>query len=190
MNLETFSIGGGNLQFMTVNDISGYLNLTNGENPISAMTSYLPESNITNTGNTLSANMTSGDLQNTNVIIHSNIMIFGMFRRIDVEMGNDLVKIIVEGHPFNGIYNANTTVSFSLESDLVNERNSRARIELEIDPNVVLVAQTANQILYEWADQIVQNHNNMRNEESKLTQEIEDITNRYSPESECPMVSR
>lgn len=190
MNLESFSIGGGNLQFVTIGDISNYLNLTEGDDPIASMHRYSAESNVTNVGNTLSANMTAGDLHNTGVILHSNIMIFGMFRRIDLDIRNDPINIIVRGHPFNGVYIANTTVSFSLEDNLEHEENSIARIVLDIDSNVETIAQTANQILYEWADQIIQNYNHMLNQQSRLSREIEVVNNQNSPESECPVVSR
>jgi uracil DNA glycosylase len=190
MNLESFSIGGGNLQFVTIGDISSYLNLTDEDDPIASMHRYLPESNITNVGNTLSANMTAGNLQNTGVILHSNIMIFGMFRRIDLDIRNDPINIIIRGHPFNGVFNANTTISFSLEADLENEQNSRARIVLDIDTNVETITQTANQILYEWADQIIRNYNHMLNQQSRLNSEIEVVDNEFSPESDCSIVSR
>lgn len=190
MNLTSFSIGSGNLQFMTLNDIGTFLNLSSGADTVWEINGFQDGNNVTEDPNTLNAGMVGSNLQDTTVYLSTNVMIFDMFRRISVPISDELISFEIIGMPFNGIFNAQTTISFIPEENLENESNSVVLISLIDDNRIGDVSERANLIIMGWVNQIINSFGDMANKLAELNENIENLNLQYTSEENCPEITR
>lgn len=184
VHLPNFSLGSGNIQFVSPEDIRQFLGLYDGQDISNEIRSYSPESDVTNEENTITATMEIGNLENTDIRINANIRMFDIFHRIPILVNEDRFSISMPGRPFNGRFNAVSTANIKVEEDLQNELNSNVAITLNMDDNIVQLKNNVNTNLGKWVDSIVQIFRQLDKEAQNALEAIIDINSKFYEETE------
>ena len=158
ITLPSFSIGSGNVVFPRGEEIYPFLKIDNNTDLTSEVNKYNEGSDASNDDNIVYSVMQSGKLSTTEVYLDSNIAIFDMIHRIKVIMTKELTQIPLSGRPFKGAFNANLTVNFRWEKDIVHEKNSWVDIKILQNKNFIDLGKMIDSELAFWVDRIIQSY--------------------------------
>ena len=185
MLLPSFSIGSGNVQFVRSQDLAQYLNVTNEEQINDIISENLPDSFIEQGHNTLSINLTMEDLESAQVLLDTNVYLFGMHHHIHTYLTDNQFQFKIPGRPFGGAFNATSVVSVTPVEDIQNESNSIVQIFLDQDENFLELESYVNDILYSWIDNIVYTYDRMQTAKTVAYDERNVTKTGYVPENMC-----
>ena len=155
--LPSFTIGGGNLQFLTDNEIQRWYNTENDRYCRGRLDCYDAEGIHTNSqtqfrrNNTLNLEFDTQNMAGTDIHLSANAILFEMLQRVEYSLSEERWDFVFNGKPFRGAFDAEAVVEVIPVADLQNEDNSIVRIVLDQTENYFDLQDLVNDELRKWA---------------------------------------
>ena len=176
LDLYSFSVGGGNLQFITSKDYNSLYGEENQECNFELFDAHILWDEF-RSNNTISINITSEDVSNSTLVLDSNILLFDVLFRHKANLTGESLDIAIEGKPFNGVYNSNMSVSIPYVEDMQSEANSTYRIDLIREGNLQKLEGDVNTRLQKWISSIIRSDMSIKGAVEYLTEMKENLKN-------------
>lgn len=188
IELPTIKIGGGNFQFISHDDLFYHYNLNDDQNSKEFDSRTLDiRANFDDLKkkNTLKFMLEKGKLDQTQILLESNILIFEMVGRISTYLNEDLMTFSLQGRPFKGVFEANTTVEVKPVDDLEAETNSVLKMELLENDHLKDLEKWTNYNLQTWVTRIIKVTEEAKILRDKFNTELKSKQDAYVPADQC-----
>lgn len=159
--LPSFSIGGGNLQFLSEEDILSRYQTNNNRYCRGRLDCYDTRNRHTTdqdnfrTENTLHLTFDTQNTIATDIQLNANAVLFEMLQRFDVTLDRSRWQFAFHGRPFRGAFDAETIVEVIPVSDIRNEDRSAVGITIDQTENYFRLESLVNTELQDWVSNIV-----------------------------------
>lgn len=188
IELPTVKIGGGNFQFITHDDLFYHYNLNDDEDSKEFDSRTLDiRANFDDLKkkNTLKFMLEKGKLDQSQILLESNILIFEMVGRVSTYLKEDLMSFTLEGRPFKGVFESKTTVEVKPVDDLEAETNSVLKMELLQNDHLKDLEHWTNYNLQTWVTRIIKVTEEAKILRDKFNSELKLKQDAYIPEDQC-----
>lgn len=190
MHLPNFSMGSGNVQFLSSKTIAKYLGLSDDQNVADEVKKYSDGADVSTEENTLKIEMKIGSLSSSKVTLNANVLMFELVHRISIDISDQEISFPLSGKPFGGIFQADTFVRVKPVKDLQKEGNSVVTITLKMDDTINQLQKETNDVLKRWIDEIIETFTSISNAEKMLIESKSSLQNQYFDVSTCKQYSR
>lgn len=190
MHLPDFSLGSGNVQFVSSKTIAKYLGLADDQNVSDEVKKYSEGADVSTEENTLKIDMKVGSLANTKVTLNANVLMFNLVHRISIDISDQEISFPLSGKPFGGSFQADAVVRVKPTKDILKENNSVVTVSLKMDDTTNQLQKETNDVLKRWIDDIIETFNSITNAEKLLVETKATLQGQYFDVSACKQYSR
>jgi len=156
IDLPTVKLGGGNLQLITREDLLNLYNFKESDKKdFKKKLDVRTDFNDLKKANTIKFKFEKDHLQESKLLLETNILIFEMIGRAISYLGEDFMSFEIQGNPFNGIFEAQTTVEILPVDSILVEENSVMKMELIDSKNLKNLQEEINNLLQDWVLRII-----------------------------------
>jgi hypothetical protein len=192
MYMPSFTIGGGNLQFLNSDEIERWYDTHNNNFCQGRLDCYgtnghhTGNSNNFRHNNTLSMEFDTRNMKAADPVMNSNAILFEILQRVEYTLDQDRWNFLFNGKPFRGAFDAELVVEVVPVSDIQNEDNSIVRVVLDQTDNFFKLQTLVNDLLREWTSNIVITNLEIEDRIAELTQTRDFLERTSEQYANCP----
>ena len=183
--LPTIKMGRGNFEFITHDDLFYKYGLVdNADNFDSRNLDIKTDYNSLTQNNTLKFKLERDSLASSQLLLESNIIIFGMVNRTITYLNSDLMSFSIIANPFKGVFNANTTIEVKPVKQIEQETNSVVQMNFTQNDEYFHLEQLTNDLMQEWVSRVIKVTKQAKFLISDYTNRMNQAKNSYTKEND------
>lgn len=181
--LPSYSIGGGNLQFLTYSDFRAYYDVYDKNCRKGKFDTQLDCGDFRNP-NTITSSFDPNSLADAVFTIDTNAVLFEILFRYTAPLDGKGMDISVHGKPFRGSFEAFINVTAPFTTIMQNEVYSTVSVELDKTDNFEELQKDVNQELQKWITSIIVFDSRISGREARLQGEKDYLTSKVGSDCE------
>ena len=182
--LPMFSIGGGTLQFLSVDDLSTLYGIT--RNQRGSQNFYFSNNfDDLENPNVISTSIDQVLLQGSIMRLDVNMLLLGIVSRVNQIIDERTMVFTVHGNPFNGAFTAENTVQVTPVPDIEAENNSILDVVLDRAEEFNTLEQQVNERFQQWMTRIIRIGLQTDRLIAEYAAQINYLSERYIPDEQC-----
>ena len=184
LDLPTFSIGGGNLQFITTESLKDLYKINEDTFCNGRLDCYINRDEFLQ-NNTMKFTFDTRNIAASDIILNSNIVIFEILDRVEVKLEDSKWNFRVNGKPFRGSFDTEVLVEVVPVPKIEKEDDSIVRIVLDQTHNFFELEKLVNDELKRWVSGIISAKLQINDREEELLQARQYLVSQLQAGDDC-----
>jgi hypothetical protein len=183
--MPSFSIGGGNLQFLDTKAIQRRYHVTEDTFCHGRLDCHLSHDDFMR-NNTLTFEVDPINVAGSDLTLSANAIIFEILQRVEITLDQPRWNFRFNGKPFRGAFDTEIVVEVVPVANLARERDSIVRVVLDQIDNFHALETNVNRELKNWISNILVSHIEIRDREAEWTERRQYLVHRLGEMESCP----
>lgn len=184
LDLPTFSIGGGNLQFITTESLRDLYKINEDTFCNGRLDCYINRDEFLQ-NNTMKFTFDTRNIAASDIILNSNIVIFEILDRVEVKLEDTKWNFKVNGKPFRGSFDTEVLVEVVPVPKIEKEDDSIVRIVLDQTQNFYELEKLVNDELKRWVSGIISAKLQIQDREVELREHRQYLVKQLQAGDDC-----